>query len=218
MFGLASLLVPAGYNNDGLYYQLPGQDITRHPHTVTRAPRLRPSAENQLHVGEGEDLSEEDNKEVVALTPMKSTKFLIYHVLANALIMSACSTYLLLSPGELGNEAGDALVIPQLLGVVPGLLFGIGQCFLMPDCMAGYDDDTTTCEQCSTRYNKQTSQLTSSLTSTLVRLRKGAKVVLAMIFSLLGILSLIPALFWTFIYKWFTSIDVKSALVDYAQD
>ena len=52
----------------------------------------------------------------------------------------------------------------------------------------------------------------------LVRLRKGAKLVLAMIFSLLGILSLIPALFWTFIYKWFTSIDVKSALVDYAQD
>ena len=50
------------------------------------------------------------------------------------------------------------------------------------------------------------------------RLRKGAKVVLAMIFSLLGILSLIPALFWTFIYKWFTSIDVKSALMDYAQD
>ena len=39
-----------------------------------------------------------------------------------------------------------------------------------------------------------------------------------MIFSLLGILSLIPALFWTFIYKWFTSIDVKSALMDYAQD
>ena len=152
VFGLASLLLPAGYNNDGLYYQLPGQDITRHPHTVTRAPRLRPPAENHLQVGEGEDLSEGDNKEVVALTPMKSTKFLIYHVLANTLLMSACSTYLLLSPGELGNEAGDALVIPQLLGVVPGLLFGIGNCFLMPDCMAGYDDDTTTCEQCSTRY------------------------------------------------------------------
>ena len=60
--------------------------------------------------------------------------------------------------------------------------------------------------------------LTSHLSSGLFRLRKGAKVVLAMIFSLLGILSLIPALFWTFIYKWFTSIDVKSALMDYAQD
>ena len=152
MFGLASLLLPAGYNNDGLYYQLPGQDITRHPHTVTRAPRLRPPADNNLQVGagEGEDLSG-DNKDVVALTPMSSTKFLIYHVLANTVLMSACSTYLLLSPGDLGHEAGDALVIPQLLGVVPGLLFGIGQCFLMPDCLAGYDNDTTSCQQCSSR-------------------------------------------------------------------
>ena len=88
---------------------------------------------------------------MVALTPMSSTKFLIYHVLANTVLMSACSTYLLLSPGDLGHEAGDALVIPQLLGVVPGLLFGIGQCFLMPDCLAGYDNDTTSCQQCSSR-------------------------------------------------------------------
>ena len=199
VFGLASLLLPAGYNNDEKYYQLPGQDITRDPQTVSRAPRLRPAAEYQLKPQEGEELADRE-KEVVALTPMKSTKFLIYHVLANTLLMSACSVYLLLSPGDLGHEADDALVIPQLLGVVPGLLFGIGQCFLMPDCLAGYDDDTTTCEQCSTR------------------LRKGAKVVLAIIFSVLGILSLIPALFWTFIYKWFTSIDVKSALMDYAQE
>ena len=148
VFGLASLLLPAGYNNDGQYYQLPGQDITRSPQTVTRAPRLRPASENHLQLQEGEDLADGE-KEVVALTPMRSTKFLILHVLANTLLMSACSAYLLLSPGELGDEAGDALVIPQLLGVVPGTLFGIGQCFLMPDCWAGYDDDTTCCQLCT---------------------------------------------------------------------
>ena len=148
MFGLASLLLPAGYNNDSLYYQLPLQDITRHPDTVARAPRLRATEENQIEVHEGQGLSNRE-KEVVTLSPMKSTKFLIYHVLFNTILMSACSAYLFLSPGELGDEADDALVIPQLLGVVPGLLFGIGQCFLMPDCWAVYDDDTTTCQLCS---------------------------------------------------------------------
>jgi len=199
VFGLASLLLPAGYNNDGRYYQLPLQDITRQPDTVARAPRLRRQEDNQIEIQEGQALSDRE-KEVVMLTPMKSTKFLIYHVLFNTVLMSACSTYLFLSPGDLGHEADDALVIPQLLGVVPGLLFGIGRCLLMPDCWAGYDDDTTTCQRCTGW------------------LRRGGKIALAVIFSVLGILSLIPALFWTFIYKWFTSIDVKSALIDYAKD
>merc|ERR1719219_2521542 len=94
VFGLASLLLPAGYNNDGQDYQLPGQDITRSPQTVTRAPRLRPASENHLQLQEGEDLADGE-KEVVALTPMRSTKFLIYHVLANPLLMSACAACLL---------------------------------------------------------------------------------------------------------------------------
>ena len=58
----------------------------------------------------------------------------------------------------------------------------------------------------------------AALTSLHYRLRRSGKRVLAILFSLLGVLSLIPALFWTFIYKWFTSIDVKSALMDYAKD
>ena len=193
VFGLASLLLPAGYNNDSQYYQLPHQDITRQPATVARALRLRNPGDDPLQETDQE-------KEVVMLVPMKSTKFLIYHVLLNTILISACSTYLFLSPGDLGDDADDALVIPQLLGVVPGLLFGIGQCFLMPDCWAGYDDDSTTCQVCTGW------------------LRRTGKLVLAIVFSLLGILSLIPALFWTFIYKWFTSIDVKSALVDYAHE
>ena len=41
----------------------------------------------------------------------------------------------------------------------------------------------------------------------------GGKVCLAIVFSILGFLALLPALFWTFIYKWFTSIDVKLSLL-----
>ena len=48
-------------------------------------------------------------------------------------------------------------------------------------------------------------------------MKKGAKICLAVVFTILGFLALIPALFWTFIYKWFTSIDVTNAIVDYAK-
>ena len=139
------------YNNDSQYYQLPQQDITRRPATVSRAPRLRAPENTPVHPQEGLqlDLADQEKEDVLTLVPMKSTKFLICHVLFNTVLMSACSAYLLLSPGELGEEADDALVIPQLLGLVPGLLFGIGQCFLMPDCWAGYDDDTTCCQLCT---------------------------------------------------------------------
>ena len=41
----------------------------------------------------------------------------------------------------------------------------------------------------------------------------GGKVCLAIVFSILGFLALLPALFWTFIYKWFTSVDVKLSLL-----
>merc|ERR1711988_1999221 len=89
VFGLASLLLPAGYNNDSQYYQLPHRDITRQPATVARALRLRNPGDDPLQETDQE-------KEVVMLVPMKSTKFLIYHVLLNTILISACSTYLFL--------------------------------------------------------------------------------------------------------------------------
>ena len=52
---------------------------------------------------------------------------------------------------------------------------------------------------------------------TFFRLKQSSKVCLAAIFIILGYFSLIPALFWTFIYKWFTSNDVTTALIDYAK-
>merc|ERR1719277_565482 len=41
VFGVASLLLPAGYNNDTLYYQAPGQNIVLDQTTYTLANRIR---------------------------------------------------------------------------------------------------------------------------------------------------------------------------------
>ena len=37
--------------------------------------------------------------------------------------------------------------------------------------------------------------------------------ILSTVFTVFGYLSLVPALFWTFIYKWFTSFDEDVRLV-----
>ena len=50
------------------------------------------------------------------------------------------------------------------------------------------------------------------------RLQKSAKLILAVVFIIFGYLSLVPALFWTFIYKWFTSFDddFRTVMTKYA--
>ena len=50
------------------------------------------------------------------------------------------------------------------------------------------------------------------------RLQKSAKMILATVFIVFGYLFLVPSLFWTFLYKWFTSFDddVKMVMTKYA--
>ena len=136
--------------------------------------------------------------QVVELTPMKSTKFFLLHVIFNTILMFSVSVYLFVTTPDLDTSSDDALVIPQLLGVVPGLFFSISYCFTLGDSHVSEGSE-------------------SRLQACCGRLQKGGKFCLAVVFSVLGYLSLIPALFWTFIYKYFTSIDVTSAIVDYAK-
>ena len=196
VFGVASLLLPAGYNNDTLYYQAPGQDILVDQKTCMMAQRLRQEQEQGKEETEvafqpGTDSVQTHTVSPTPniLIPMKSAKFLLMHVVVNTFLMLVCAIYILFSR-PLDTRTDDALVIPQLLGVIPGLLFSIGKCLLMPDLCPVYDDNVTKCQKlCGT-------------------VRKGTKLILSVGFSIMGFLSLLPAIFWTVIYKWVTSIDV----------
>jgi len=203
VFAIASTLLPAGYQNDSLYYQVPGQDILQ-PCENYREMELTVEVAGDQHVetgvdqlveGAGDQLVEGEVDKKEALVPMRSAKFLLLHVFINTAVMGIASTYIFFSR-SLDAGSDDAIVIPQILGVIPGLLFAMGQSILMPDICPVNNSSATSCGKvCG-------------------GLKRGGKVCVAIIFSILGFFSLLPALFWTFIYKWFTSIDVKLSLLD----
>ena len=51
---------------------------------------------------------------------MRSSRFFILHVLFNTILMCCVSSFLFTTSEDLDSNSDDALVIPQLLGVVPG--------------------------------------------------------------------------------------------------
>ena len=73
---------------------------------------------------------------------MRSAKFLLLHVLINSAIMGMVSIKIFFSQ-NLDTGSDDALVIPQILGVIPGLLFTVGQSMLMPDICPENNSGTT---------------------------------------------------------------------------
>jgi len=205
VFAIASTLLPAGYKNDRLYYQVPGQDILE-PCENYREMELTVGVEDQLDEGAAGDhlveasgdqpvVEEGEDQKKKSLVPMRSAKFLLLHVLINSAIMGMVSIKIFFSQ-NLDTGSDDALVIPQILGVIPGLLFTVGQSMLMPDICPENNSGTT-----------------SNCGKVCGGLITGGKVCLAVIFSILGFLALLPALFWTFIYKWITSADVKLSLL-----
>merc|ERR1719474_2383780 len=162
VFGVASLLLPAGYNNDTLYYQAPGQNILEDQTDclVREHPRNNHNdREEETEVIFHPDKDSADTQVVraspILLTPMKSAKFLLLHVIVNTFLMIICSIYFLFSK-RLDKRSDDALVIPQLLGVTSGLLFSIGKCLLMPDLCPVNTDDSTTCQRLCGTFQRST--------------------------------------------------------------
>lgn len=192
-FAVASILLPTGYNNDLQYYQVPKQDIllpiqNYEADLVVMADVQDELVNNSIEQSEKNEIEEEiEEVRKKKLVPMKSAKFLLLHVVFNTIIMLAVAVYVFFSQ-KLDSGSDDALVIPHFLGVIPGLFFAVGKSFLMPDMCPGGDEEITTCQKvCGS-------------------LKAGGKVCLSILFSILGFLSLMPALFWTFMYKWFTTM------------
>ena len=76
------------------------------------------SGEQEIEFKDENEPQAENTSE--APTRMRSTKFFILHVLFNTILMCCVSSFLFTTSENLDSNSDDALVIPQLLGVVPG--------------------------------------------------------------------------------------------------
>ena len=131
--------------------QVPGQDILQ-PFENYREMELTVEVAGDQQAGDqlveeaaGDQLVGEEVQKKEALVPMRSAKFLLLHVFINTAVMGIVSIYIFFSR-SLDAGSDDAIVIPQILGVIPGLLFAMGQSILMPDiCPAENNGTTTSC-------------------------------------------------------------------------
>ena len=141
-----------------LFCQVPGQDILQ-PYENYREMELTVEVAGDQHVeaaggqqvdAAGDQLVEGGEPKKEALVPMRSAKFLLLHVFINTAIMGMASTYIFFSR-SLDAGSDDAIVIPQILGVIPGFLFAMGQSILMPDICPENNSTPTTCGKVSLR-------------------------------------------------------------------
>ena len=141
-----------------LFCQVPGQDILQ-PYENYREMELTVEVAGDQHVeaaggqqvdAAGDQLVEGGEPKKEALVPMRSAKFLLLHVFINTAIMGMASTYIFFSR-SLDAGSDDAIVIPQILGVIPGFLFAMGQSILMPDICPENINTPTTCGKVSLR-------------------------------------------------------------------
>ena len=114
-------------------FQLPNQEVTLDQskvYSVTSGEQeMESKDENETqenvsciaHVDEslkGELILQAENTE--APPRMRSNRFFILHVLFNTILMFCVSSFLFTTSENLDSNSDDALVIPQILGVVPG--------------------------------------------------------------------------------------------------
>ena len=113
---------------------------------------------------------------------MKSGLFLVLHTVINTVLLSSCAIYISVTR-NLSMEANDALVFPQILAVIPGCFFTLARSVLL-------FDEPQVCNE---------------------KVWKLTMIVLATIFGLIAYGSLIPALFWSLLWK---VASVTSDLID----
>lgn len=180
VFGLSSTLIPAGYNNDMYFYQRPHQPMwgpSSDAYADGNSGQVGPEEMGVLD-GEAKPSQEDEN-----IPKMRSALFLILHTVINTVLLSSCAIYVLITrSGNLSESSGHALVLPQILAVIPGCFFTLARSILLveapPLC-------SSTFESCS---NSE-------------RIWKGIRISLAIIFGVLAYLSLIPCVFWSLIWK-----------------
>ena len=117
---------------------------------------------------------------------MKSGRFLIIHTIASTLILSGCAIYVSITKDHLSVSSSNALILPQILAVVPGCFFTLSRSVL---------------------YLKDNKPK--------IFPKKAWKVILIIFSAILAIIaygSVIPALFWSLLWK------VSGSAVDLIQE
>ena len=112
MFGFSSTLIPAGYNNDDYYYQIPNQPLidsnTYQENEVT--------PENIIQMNQ---INNSVPANSVESQKMRSGLFLLLHTILNTILLSSCAIYIATTK-DLSEQSNDALILPQILCVIPG--------------------------------------------------------------------------------------------------
>ena len=218
MFGFSSTLIPAGYNNDEYFYQCPNQPLWSDDPTQSQYETreqsnntIGPSSLNNSQVGYNEhstsrlhyyeeiqipernipasqESKAEEAKEQTNSTSnnMKSGRFLIIHTVLSTLILSGCAIYISITKENLSDSSTNALILPQILAVVPGCFFTLSRSVLY------------------LKNNKPR-----------IFPQKAWDIILIMFSAILSIIaygSVIPALFWSLLWK------VSGAAVDLIQE
>jgi len=189
LFGLSSTLIPAGYNNDEYFYQCPNQPIndfddkfetygTQNSDSAS-APYAAPMGAGGFVIPTPSSVSpanlqieEPQTTNGVQHEKMRSGLFLVLHTIVNTILLSSCAIYIS-ATRDLSNEANNALVLPQVLAVVPGCFFTLARSILLVDV-------PSICHE---------------------KIWKITQVTLAVVFGIIAVGSLIPALFGSLIWK-----------------
>jgi len=171
IFGFSSTLIPAGYNNDEAFYQCPHQPIRD---TDDKYITDNVASGDNATVSPGEFQVQDGAQTNVRHEKMRSGLFLLLHTIAQTILLSSCAIYIS-ATRELSTEADNALVLSQIWAVSPGFFFTLSRSILMVD-----DDRPKCCH---------------------IKFWKVFQVILAVIFGLIAVGSLIPALFGSLIWK-----------------
>ena len=124
VFGFSSTLIPAGYNNDEKFFQRPGQPLWKpSSYAVTKSTSV---SSNNSVVPETEDISTMQMEPGPEPKKMKSGVFLIVHTVTSTVLLSGCAIYISLTR-NLSETADNALILPQILAVIPGCFFTLAR-------------------------------------------------------------------------------------------
>ena len=195
VFGLCSLLIPAGYNNDAYFFQLPNQPLSR-PDKV-RGDDYRQQQQQQQQ--EQEETGRNDGialnatltqRRLTITSPttdvngpttnssqdqdkVKSGRFLIIYTASNTIMLFGCAGYIVFTR-NLNVTSDDVLILPQILAVIPGCFFALSRAILLPDLKPSCFP---------------------------LKLWSIVRTVLSWFFAVIAYGSLLPAVFWSLLYK-----------------
>ena len=117
---------------------------------------------------------------------MKSGLFLVLHTIVNTVMLSSCAIYISVTK-NLSVSSDNALILPQILAVIPGCFFTLARSVLLVD----------------TRFIPE-------------KMWHCIRYFLAIILGIIAYGSLIPAIFWSLLWKLITVFDedIKDADLD----